>query len=131
MDKALSMRIIEEFPGKVVKNGCGDFTLQQSASIVKQANALLTNDTGLMHIASCFEIPVISIWGNTVPSLGMYPYFPKKPTYYSIHEVKNLSCRPCSKIGYATCPKGHFRCMLEQDSMEIARDIEEKIKILC
>jgi ADP-heptose:LPS heptosyltransferase len=123
MDADLACSIINSFPDKNIKNACGGFTLQQSASIVKEAKALLTNDTGLMHIASCFQIPTISVWGNTVPALGMYPYFPKSPELFSIHEVKNLNCRPCSKIGYKKCPKTHFNCMNLQNSNEIVDDI--------
>ncbi len=100
---------------KNIRNLCGKLNLQQSASVVEQAAVLLSHDTGLMHIASCFEVPVVSVWGNTVPELGMYPYYPQNPDLYSIHEVKDLSCRPCSKIGYQACPKKHFKCMLEQD----------------
>jgi hypothetical protein len=33
---------------------------------------------------------------------------------YALMEVKGLKCRPCSKIGYNKCPKGHFKCMEEQ-----------------
>ena len=94
---------------------CGKINLQQSASIVKQSAHLLTHDTGIMHIASCFNIPMTTVWGNTVPDLGMYAYLPSKKSTASIHEVKDLSCRPCSKIGFQKCPKGHFKCMEEQD----------------
>lgn len=104
---------------KTVVNTCGKYNLQQSASIVAQAQHLITNDTGMMHIGSTFNLSISSVWGNTVPSLGMYPYHPKKQNY-SIHEVKNLSCRPCSKIGYQKCPKGHFNCMNLQSVEKIA-----------
>ena len=76
----------------------------------------------MMHIASSFNIPVVSAWGNTVPSLGMFPYHPKDKNF-SIHQVGGLSCRPCSKIGYQECPKNHFNCMKMQDTEAIARDI--------
>jgi ADP-heptose:LPS heptosyltransferase len=72
---------------------------------------IVTNDTGLMHIASAFHKPIISLWGNTVPEFGMYPYMPGRPQGYDVMEVKKLPCRPCSKIGYEKCPKGHFKCM--------------------
>jgi ADP-heptose:LPS heptosyltransferase len=127
MDNELATEIISHFPLKSIKNACGGFSLQQSASIVKQSKVLLTNDTGMMHIASCFEIPIVSVWGNTVPSLGMYPYFPKSPELFSIHEVKNLNCRPCSKIGYKKCPKSHFNCMNLQNSNEIIEDINVRM----
>ena len=39
----------------------------------------------------------------------------KGDTILFISEVKELDCRPCSKIGFSKCPKGHFRCMNDQD----------------
>ena len=107
--------IISELPGQQIVHGCGKWNLAQSASVVKQSKKVLTNDTGMMHIAACFDRPIVSVWGNTVPAFGMYPYYPGNPGKYSIHEVEGLSCRPCSKIGHAKCPKTHFRCMLDQD----------------
>lgn len=98
---------IEQTLGNKIINACGKYNLNQSASLVQQADYIITHDTGLMHIASALKKKVISIWGNTVPEFGMYPYL----TEFKIIENKELSCRPCSKIGYAKCPKGHFKCM--------------------
>ncbi len=98
-------------------NLCGKFSINQSASIISRSNYVVTSDTGLMHIASAFGKKIFSLWGNTIPEFGMYPY---KPAVGSkILEVKNLSCRPCSKLGYEKCPKGHFKCMQEIDVREI------------
>ncbi|MBN2615989.1 MAG: glycosyltransferase family 9 protein [Bacteroidales bacterium] len=105
-----------------VFNSCGQFSLHQSASLVKQAGLIISNDTGLMHIAAAFQKPVISLWGNTVPELGMTPYEPQTPERVVISEVKGLSCRPCSKIGYDKCPKGHFKCMMNQDEEFIVKE---------
>ncbi len=98
---------IEKVLGDKIINACGKYNLNQSASLVQQAEYIITHDTGLMHIASALKKKVISIWGNTVPEFGMYPYL----TEFKIIENKELSCRPCSKIGYNKCPKGHFKCM--------------------
>lgn len=110
-----------------VFNAINRFSLTQSASIVAQSKVILTHDTGLMHIATTFNIPIVSVWGSTVPEFGMYPYYPSHPELYSIHEVKNLSCRPCSKIGYDTCPKKHFNCMRLQDTVAIIADVNERM----
>ncbi|MDD4107633.1 MAG: glycosyltransferase family 9 protein, partial [Prolixibacteraceae bacterium] len=90
-------------------NLTGKTTLCESASVVRDASVVLTNDTGLMHIAAAFRKKILSFWGNTIPELGMYPYLPDISS--KIMEVKNLKCRPCSKLGYTKCPKKHFRCM--------------------
>lgn len=94
--------------GKHIFNGCGKFSLDQSAYLVKMANVIITHDTGLMHIAAAFNKAIISVWGNTVPEFGMFPYQVEQS---KIVEVNGLSCRPCSKIGYRKCPLGHFKCM--------------------
>jgi len=102
--------------GTMAFNACGKYNLNQSASIIQQALNVITNDTGLMHIAAAFKKNITSVWGNTIPEFGMYPYLPGADS--KIVEVKGLSCRPCSKIGYSQCPKGHFKCMREIDENE-------------
>jgi hypothetical protein len=54
----------------------------------------------------------------------MYAYKPEKEVKVSQFEVPNLSCRPCSKIGFQSCPKKHFDCMLKQDAGKIVEVIE-------
>ena len=93
----------------------GKINLEQSASIVKNAKSVLTNDTGLMHIAAAFHKNVVSVWGNTVPELGMYPYLPNEKEKCHIVECKDIKCRPCSKLGFKECPRRHFKCMMEID----------------
>jgi ADP-heptose:LPS heptosyltransferase len=94
-----------------VFNACGLFSLNGSASLLKQAEIVFSHDTGLMHIAAAFHKKIYSIWGNTIPEFGMYPY----KTEYVVLERPGLPCRPCSKIGYRQCPQGHFKCMREID----------------
>ena len=96
---------------KNVINMCGKFSINQSASIIKQAGYVITPDTGLMHIAAAFKKKIITVWGNTIPQFGMNAYQPHPAS--ADFEVKNLRCRPCSKIGYSKCPKKHFKCMHE------------------
>ncbi len=108
---------IEKAVGTSIYNACGKYNLNQSASLVKQATKIISHDTGLMHIAAAFKKEIISIWGNTVPAFGFTPYFPASSS--RMVEVKNLSCRPCSKIGYEKCPKGHFKCMMLIDEAEV------------
>jgi heptosyltransferase-2 len=119
-DRALGDSLVTALPGKDILNGCGAFSIHQSASLVRQARLLITHDTGLMHIGAAFHKKIISVWGNTVPRFGMYPY---RADPSSVRfEVNGLSCRPCSKIGYQKCPKKHFRCILDQDLDGMARE---------
>jgi len=119
-DVALAKEL-EISTNKKLINACGFLSLKASAGMVKNAKCLITPDTGLMHIAAAFATPIYSVWGNTVPEFGMYPYS-RAP--YLIKEQKDLSCRPCSKIGYKKCPKGHFKCMMQQDFKNINTELE-------
>jgi heptosyltransferase-2 len=113
-EKELGDKIASGLPH--VWNACGIFNLNQSADIIRKSTVVISHDTGLMHIAAAFQKPVLSIWGNTIPQFGMGPYLGMNASIDSrIFEVKTLKCRPCSKIGYKNCPKGHFKCMVEQD----------------
>ena len=123
MDISKANELIQMLPEKRILNTCGRYSLLQSASILKNSKSLLTGDTGLMHIAACFNIPIYVVWGNTTSSFGMYPYKPQGKSLIYNFEIQNLNCRPCSKIGFHQCPKGHFKCMSMQDSNIISTEI--------
>lgn len=93
----------------LILNTCGKYNFNQSASLVQKSLIVFSHDTGLMHVAAAFKKKVYSIWGNTIPGFGMYPY----KTAFEVFENNNLKCRPCSKIGYTACPQKHFKCMNE------------------
>ena len=127
-DTELGEEISKVDPYKVY-NACGKFSLNESADLVRRSKLVVTNDTGLMHIATAFRKPVISLWGNTVPEFGMYPYYGNSSNKSAAKfEVRNLSCRPCSKIGYDQCPLGHFKCMQMIDPLLLMERAEEIIR---
>lgn len=129
-DKENGDAIMKINPGKVY-NACGKFSLLESADLVRRSKVVVSNDTGLMHIAAAFQKPIVSLWGNTTPEMGMFPYFghnnlkqyrnPKS----LVQEVKELSCRPCSKIGFEKCPKGHFKCMNNIEVGKVISDVNQ------
>ncbi len=117
IDKAEKIEASVELKNKNIVNFVGKLSINQSASVLQQSEFVLTNDTGMMHIASAFKKKIASVWGSTVPKFGMDPYLPDERS--KIFEVKNLKCRPCSKIGFKECPKKHFDCMMKIDEKEI------------
>jgi ADP-heptose:LPS heptosyltransferase len=124
-EDALRGEKIAKIIGYNCLNACGKYSIQQSASIVKQSKLVITPDTGLMHIASAFKKTIFSIWGNTIPELGMFPYLPGENS--KIYETKGLKCRPCSKIGFEKCPKKHFNCMNQIKLDEVATDAKQLV----
>jgi len=126
-----------------IYNACGKFSINESADLVRRSKLIVSNDTGLMHIAAAFKKPIISLWGNTVPSFGMYPYYGEnylqgynstiasRPgttrSPYDILQVNKLKCRPCTKIGYDKCPRGHFKCMEKIEVDQVLKAIEARL----
>ena len=104
-----------------IYNACGKFKFNESADLVRRARVVVSHDTGLMHVAAAFQKPIVSVWGNTAPELGMFPYFGSNALATRVSpksvlmEVEGLRCHPCSKLGFEKCPRGHFKCMKRQD----------------
>lgn len=122
-DSEKAEHIIQNIKVKAI-NTCGICTLGQTSEIIKNSRVVITPDTGAMHIAAAHYKPIVSLWGNTVPEFGMYPYMPQNNNLYYLAEVHDLKCRPCSKIGFKRCPKKHFKCMKNQNIDAIVDKIE-------
>ncbi|MEK9600241.1 MAG: glycosyltransferase family 9 protein [Bacteroidota bacterium] len=105
---------------KNIINLCNKLTIDESAYIIKHSKTIITGDTGMMHIASCFDVDIITLWGNTHPKLGMHAYVSKEKVQ---NHLVNLACHPCSKLGSDKCPRGHFNCMNMQDTKKIVLSI--------
>jgi ADP-heptose:LPS heptosyltransferase len=125
-DVANAEQISAVDPHKIY-NACGKFSINESADLVRRSKFLITHDTGLMHIAAAFNKPIISVWGNTVPEFGMTAYYSNQQIKDTRFEIRDLRCRPCSKIGYNKCPKGHFKCMEKISMTEVIENVKSKI----
>lgn len=106
-----------------VINLCGKLKLSGTASIIKQCDCLLCNDSGLMHIASACHKPIVAIFASTVKELGFTPLY----NNYTIVENTSIPCRPCSHIGKDKCPKGHFNCINSLNAKDIVSAIKNKL----
>jgi ADP-heptose:LPS heptosyltransferase len=94
-DAERAERILAAIATKVF-NACGKFNLNQSASILAQADVVLTHDTGLMHVASALKKKVVSLWFATTPQIGFAPWQPGEGSVIIEADCKK---RPTSKLG--------------------------------
>ena len=85
------------------------FSLLETAAAMQFCDVIVTNDSGLMHIATAMKKKVVAVFGSTVREFGFFPV----GTENIVIERNGLYCRPCSHIGRSNCPEGHFRCMNE------------------
>ncbi len=106
--------------GMNIENIAGRTDIIGTTELIDKSDLVISNDTGVMHIASARNVPVAAIFGSTVPELGFSPYNVK-------HEIvqKSIKCRPCTHIGRAECPKGHFDCMKKIEPSDIIMAVEK------
>jgi len=119
-DKQLCDNIIALMKSSAL-NFAGKCTLPDSAGLLGQSKLVLTNDSGMMHLAQSQERPVVAIFGPTTAELGYFPM----PRESRVLE-RDLPCRPCTHNGLDYCPKGHFKCMREIET----KDVEEALLAL-
>lgn len=103
-------------PEKVISL-VGKCSLDESALVLKNAQLVASHDTGLLYMACAFNVPTVAVWGGTSPKLQVEPFYPSSnnnPKYYN-SIVEGLNCQPCSNFGTKSCPKGHFKCMNNQN----------------
>jgi ADP-heptose:LPS heptosyltransferase len=108
---------LEQVDPARVKNCAGRYSLLQSACVVAASQALVSNDTGLMHVAEQTGKPCLAL-------MGPAPFgFPSRART-EIFEV-NLACRPCSKHGQGPCVNPEYqKCMRDILPEQVARSLK-------
>ena len=123
-DEQVCRQVAEKTPSPVV-DWCGRTSLWETGAALKRVDLLMTNDTGVMHMAAAFQKPVVAFFGPTVREFGFFPY----RTPHRVLEVQGLRCRPCSYHGTSACPRRHFRCLqdiLPEQAVAAALDLLEQ-----
>lgn len=123
---ATDIDFINQLPfsqGHHVLNVAGQLSLSETAALMAHCDLMLTNDSGLMHLATALKKKVVAIFGSTTEQLGFFPYL----TEYLVVQNNSLFCRPCSHIGRKRCPKGHFKCMRDISAEQV---ISAMLKLL-
>lgn len=93
-------------------------------SLMKRSLLLVSNDSAPVHFGCAAEIPVVAIFGPTVPELGYAPIAPGTTVAGHPH----LSCRPCSTHGGRKCPLDHFKCMRELSPDMVLEKVQSVMK---
>jgi len=100
-------------------SAAGEFSLQETGALLARARVLVSNDTGVMHMATGVGTPVVALFGPTVDAFGFFPYSTRATVLQ-----RALDCRPCSAMGSARCPMGHHRCLVDIAPTEVAAAVD-------
>ena len=102
-DHALAQEITSQAKQDAcIHNWCGDTSLDEAIALIGMSKAVISNDSGLMHIAAALKTPQVAIFGSSDP--GHTPPLSDKAKVIWL----NLPCSPCHK---RVCPLGHLNCL--------------------
>ncbi len=100
----------------------GKTSLKQLSALITKCRLFVSNDSASMHIAAAHKIPVIAIFGPTIPQIGFYPYGKD-----NLIIEKKLPCRPCGLHGGHRCRKKTHECMKSISTAEVLEAIQKKL----
>jgi len=103
-------------------NLAGRTTLLETAAVLAQCAALVTNDSAPLHLATAVGTPVVALFGPTVRAFGFHPLGSR-----DVVLEEALTCRPCSLHGGNQCPEGHHRCLRGISAVRVADALEKLV----
>jgi lipopolysaccharide heptosyltransferase II len=121
LTSTIAARINAEAGAERATDLSGQFSLLETAAAMEYCDVVVTNDSGLMHIASAMHKKLVAVFGSTVREFGFFPYGG------IVVERTGLGCRPCSHIGRPSCPEGHLRCLKEIDVEEVYQRVHQLV----
>lgn len=105
-------------------NPIGKLNLSRELLLISYLDVMLSMDSANMHLASLVQVPVVSVWGATHPSLGFYGFRQDPKNAIQI----DLDCRPCSVFGDLPCQRVDYACLNRISETSIVEQIHKVLE---
>ena len=120
-EAALAREIAGAAPG-ACRVMAGETSLLDAMALIAGARGLVSNDSGLMHVAAAFGLPQVAVFGSTSPE-HTPPLNPRARVLWLKDELK-LDCMPCFE---RQCRFGHYRCLSEVAPQRVEAALRETL----
>ncbi|HEX6705086.1 MAG TPA: lipopolysaccharide heptosyltransferase II [Albitalea sp.] len=118
-EAALCEEIAAIAPCRVVAGS----SLEEAMALIAASRGMVSNDSGLMHVAAAFEVPQVAVFGSTSPE-HTPPLNPKARVLWLKDEL-GLDCMPCFE---RTCRYGHYRCLVDVAPARVESALEDSLR---
>ncbi len=118
-EKAVLENWASKYPNVI--NTSGVFKLEKEILLISYLDLMVSMDSANMHLASLVEVPVVSIWGATHPSIGFYGFGQNPENAVQL----DLECRPCSVYGDLPCARIDYACMTQLPEGRVLEQIHK------
>ena len=118
-DKETAEKIVA-LGNQTMRNLCGSTDLSDAIALISCASLVVSNDSGLMHIAAALDRPMLAIFGSSSPQFT--PPLSEKARVLKL----DLPCSPCFK---RECPLGHFNCMMQLTPSKVGKHVASILEI--
>jgi heptosyltransferase-2 len=114
-DREACSTIAADLPSDSVVSLAGETSLQQAVALMSQVQKVVSNDSGLMHVAAALGRPLVALFGSTSPD-----YTPPLGEQCAVIKA-DIDCSPCFK---RDCPYGHYKCLEDMSPDQVWAKLE-------
>jgi heptosyltransferase-2 len=121
-EKALAQEIAAQAPG-ACRVMAGATSLDEAIALIAGAQGVVSNDSGLMHVAAALGVPQVAVFGSTSPEHT--PPLNRRARVLWLKDELQLDCMPCFE---RTCRYGHYRCLVDVAPARVEQALDEVLQ---
>ncbi len=115
--RELADALVAQVPSRLIQDHVGRTGMKEWVDLLDSCALLVSGDSASVHVASDLGVPVIALFGPTIPEFGFAPW----RSHSKVLQATDLSCRPCDIHGPKSCPLGHHKCLKNIVAEQIIR----------